>query len=57
MRKVFDTVILGHQDPMKEMRHQVISSIGLDKNDISQQVIQILNRQLEIQPTPDLVEQ
>ena len=49
LKKVFDTVILGHQDPMKEKRHQVISSIGLDKNDISQQVIQILNQEMGIQ--------
>ena len=43
MMKAFDLVILNNQDPMKETRHQVIAEIGLDKNDISQQLIQTLN--------------
>ncbi len=48
MMKTLDMVILKHQDPMKETRHQIIAEIGLDKNDISQQLTQTLNSVLGI---------
>ena len=48
MMKTFDTVIVNHQDPLKRKRHEVIHEIGLDQNDISQQLIQTLDRILGI---------
>ncbi len=48
MQEVFDTVLVKNLDPMKETRHRVIHEIGMDCNDISSQIIQTLDKVLEI---------
>ena len=48
MLETFDTVLVKNMDPMKETRHKVIHEIGLDRNDISIQIIQTLDKVLGI---------
>ena len=48
MQRIFDEVIVKKMDPMKETRHKVIHEIGLDRNDISSQIIKILDNVLGI---------
>lgn len=49
MQKTFDEVLVRKLDPMKEKRHKVIHEIGLDRNDISSQIIQTLDKVLDIE--------